>query len=301
MVPAAPRRRWRQPRTPAAAPPSRGRRSAASRRCTPPAGRGGAGPAPAAAPLAPHPEPAEATETRPRRAVLRRHAAAGARPETAKTLIVTHLECANTSRQRSWVPIMWPRGRALRSPEQPERVRVGCFKQCAWTCGGTKIVDTVELATSPTLNRGLNDTLERFASPETGPFAGPPGAPKRQSPTRTASVEFLFDDLEPVVLRVHDFDYLSRVATHVEALQRAEAGVSDEPKRTLLRCVSTTLTGDTFACARSLHAALCASYTVCKSIDTVVGESTATRSRRAAAGPPRRPERLDAQGPEGAR
>ncbi len=75
-----------------------------------------------------------------------------------------------------------------------------------------------------------------------------------------------------VVLRVHDFDYLSRVATHVEALQRAEAGVSEatETKRTLLRCVSTTLTGDTFACARSLHAALCASYTVCKAIDTVV-------------------------------
>ena len=69
-----------------------------------------------------------------------------------------------------------------------------------------------------------------------------------------------------------DFDYLSRVATHVEALQRAEAGVSEatETKRTLLRCVSTTLTGDTFACARSLHAALCASYTVCKAIDTVV-------------------------------
>ena len=58
-------------------------------------------------------------------------------------------------------------------------------------------------------------------------------------------------ELGAVVLRVHDFDYLSRVATHVEALQRAEAGVSDEPKRTLLRCVSTTLTGDTFACARS--------------------------------------------------
>ena len=38
----------------------------------------------------------------------------------------------------------------------------------------------------------------------------------------------------------------------------------------MLRCVSTTLTGDTFACARSLHAALCASYTVCKAIDTVV-------------------------------
>ena len=75
-----------------------------------------------------------------------------------------------------------------------------------------------------------------------------------------------------VVLRVHDFDYLSRVATHVEALQRAESGVSEatETKRTLLRCVSTTLTGDTFACARSLHAALCASYTVCKAIDTVV-------------------------------
>ena len=38
-----------------------------------------------------------------------------------------------------------------------------------------------------------------------------------------------------------DFDYLSRVATHVEALQRAEAGVSEatETKRTLLRCVST--------------------------------------------------------------
>ena len=78
-------------------------------------------------------------------------------------------------------------------------------------------------------------------------------------------------DFTQVVLRVHDFDYLSRVATHVEALQRAESGSeATEAKRTLLRCVSTTLTGDTFACARSLHAALCASYTVCKAIDTVV-------------------------------
>ena len=44
-----------------------------------------------------------------------------------------------------------------------------------------------------------------------------------------------------------------------------------------VRCVSTTLTGDTFACARSLHAALCASYTVCKAIDPVV-RRVATRS-----------------------
>ena len=119
-----------------------------------------------------------------------------------KTLIVTHLECANhVTPALMGTDYVAGAAAPFASPEQPERVKAvwAALKQCAWTCGGTKIVDTVELATSPTLNRGLNDTLERFASPETGPFEGPPGAPKRQSPTRTASVEFLFDDLEPVV------------------------------------------------------------------------------------------------------
>jgi hypothetical protein len=119
-----------------------------------------------------------------------------------KTLIVTHLECANhVTPALMGTDYVAGAAAPFASPEQPERVKAvwAALKQCAWTCGGTKIVDTVELATSPTLNRGLNDTLERFASPETGPFEGPPGAPKRQLPTRTASVEFLFDDLEPVV------------------------------------------------------------------------------------------------------
>ena len=160
-------------------------------------------PAPAAAPLAPRPEPAEATETRPAPAP-----SCDAMPPPApvqkpqKTLIVTHLECANhVTPALMGTDYVAGAAAPFASPEQPERVKAvwAALKQCAWTCGGTKIVDTVELATSPTLNRGLNDTLERFASPETGPFAGPPGAPKRQSPTRTASVEFLFDDLEPVV------------------------------------------------------------------------------------------------------
>ena len=168
-------------------------------------------PAPAAAPLAPHPEPAaapaEPTETRPAPAP-----SCDAMPPPApvqkpqKTLIVTHLECANhVTPALMGTDYVAGAAAPFASPEQPERVKAvwAALKQCAWTCGGTKIVDTVELATSPTLNRGLNDTLERFASPETGPFEGPPNAPKRQSPTRTASVEFLFDDLEPVVLRVH--------------------------------------------------------------------------------------------------
>ena len=220
------------------------------------------------APLAPHPAAA-------------RQASADAMPPPApvpkpqKTLIVTHLECANhVTPALMGTDYVAGAAAPFASPEQPERVKAvwAALKQCAWTCGGLKVVDAVELSTSPTLNRGLDDTLTRFASPETGPHQGPAGAPRRAMPARTASVEFLFDDLEPVVLRVHDFDYLSRVATHVEALQRAEAGVSEitETKRTLLRCVSTTLTGDTFACARSLHAALCASYTVCKAIDAVV-------------------------------
>ena len=83
------------------------------------------------------------------------------------------------------------------SPEQPERVKAvwAALKQCAWTCGGTKIVDTVELATSPTLNRGLNDTLQRFASPETGPFEGPRRA--EAAVAGAASVEFLVDDWSP--------------------------------------------------------------------------------------------------------
>ena len=173
-------------------------------------------PAPAAAPVAPHPEPAatpaaatpaappaEATETRPAPSK-----SSDAMPPPApvqkpqKTLIVTHLECANhVTPALMGTDYVAGAAAPFASPEQPERVKAvwAALKQCAWTCGGTKIVDTVELATSPTLNRGLNDTLERFASPETGPFEGPPGAPKRQSPTRTASVEFLFDDLEPVV------------------------------------------------------------------------------------------------------
>jgi hypothetical protein len=179
--------------TPAAAP------AAAAPAATP-----AAVPTPAAAPLAPHPEPTTTpAETRPAPAP-----SCDAMPPPApvqkpqKTLIVTHLECANhVTPALMGTDYVAGAAAPFASPEQPERVKAvwAALKQCAWTCGGTKIVDTVELATSPTLNRGLNDTLERFASPETGPFAGPPGAPKRQSPTRTASVEFLFDDLEPVV------------------------------------------------------------------------------------------------------
>ena len=178
---------------PAAAPPA-----ATPADATPAAAPAAA--APAAAPVAPHPE---APETRPAPSK-----SSDAMPPPApvqkpqKTLIVTHLECANhVTPALMGTDYVAGAAAPFASPEQPERVKAvwAALKQCAWTCGGTKIVDTVELATSPTLNRGLNDTLERFASPETGPFEGPPGAPKRQSPTRTASVEFLFDDLEPVV------------------------------------------------------------------------------------------------------
>lgn len=175
------------------------------------------------APLAPHPAAARqaSAEAMPPPAPV---------PKPQKTLIVTHLECANhVTPALMGTDYVAGAAAPFASPEQPERVKAvwAALKQGAWTCGGLKVVDAVELSTSPTLNRGLDDTLTRFASPETGPHEGPAGAPRRTMPARTASVEFLFDDLEPVVLRVHDFDYLSRVATHVEALQRAEAGVSD--------------------------------------------------------------------------
>ena len=136
---------------PAAAPPAAETPAAA-----PPAAE--APPAPAAAPLAPHPEPAApAAETRPAPAP-----SCDAMPPPApvqkpqKTLIVTHLECANhVTPALMGTDYVAGAAAPFASPEQPERVKAvwAALKQCAWTCGGTKIVDTVELATSPTPTR----------------------------------------------------------------------------------------------------------------------------------------------------
>ena len=111
------------------------------------------------APLAPHPEPTTTpAETRPAPAP-----SCDAMPPPApvqkpqKTLIVTHLECANhVTPALMGTDYVAGAAAPFASPEQPERVKAvwAALKQCAWTCGGTKIVDTVELATSPTLNGG---------------------------------------------------------------------------------------------------------------------------------------------------
>lgn len=44
------------------------------------------------------------------------------------------------------------------SPEQPERVTAvfAALRQCAWACGGERLVNAVELTTSPTLDAGLD-------------------------------------------------------------------------------------------------------------------------------------------------
>ena len=193
------------------------------------------------------------------------------------------------------------------SPEQPERVTAvfEALKNCRWECGGTRVVEAVELETSPTLRHALDANVSEWAEP----------AWKKRSniklgpPLRTTSVSYLFDDLEPIVLAVHDRGYLNRVATEIEALvdeeqlltkskkstsidsdgtgattetdllrleeeeeeeEEEKILLSQRKKKKLFRCVSLTATGDTFASAGSLHAALCASYAVCRAVDSVV-------------------------------
>ena len=256
-----------------------------------------------------------------------------------KTLVVTHVECKNH---------ITPAGSGLAylgekhvgiSPEQPERVTAvfeALKDNCTWECGGKRVVDTIELETSPTLGDALDENMADWASgnDEKRRLFGPP--------ERTTSVAYLFDDLEPIVLSVHDKNYLSRVANDIETMvkdeslmtratstsvdsidtspktastsdspgthnnnnhgggffktapsssltdddedddiddddetpvtkKRASSQDSDEQKKLkLYRCVSVTATGDTFASARSLHAAVCASYAVCRAVDAVV-------------------------------
>ena len=129
-------------------------------------------------------------------------------------------------------------------------------------------MNAVELTTSPTLGAGLDDGIARWAGEGGG--ARPPRGP----PRRTSSVSYLFDDVEPVVLRVHDPAYLGRVALELARVRGdgggGAAAAASKRRRELFRCVSVTMTGDTYASARSLHAALCASFAVCKAVDSVV-------------------------------
>ena len=199
-----------------------------------------------------------------------------------------------------------PKKPASVSPEQPERVTAvfKALQKCAWACGGVRLVEALELTTSPTLASALDEGVAGWArvpAPRDEAASRPRGPPRR-----TSSVSYLFDDLEPIVLRVHDPEYLSRIAVETEKMrfdtrvaarpafaafaQAAQVGQSSssssgseadaglvllaaKKKRqrfALSRCVSVTMTGDTFASARSLHAALCASFAACRAVDAVV-------------------------------
>lgn len=195
-----------------------------------------------------------------------------------RTLVVTHVECKNhitppssgveylavsseSDDSDSGVTNSTMSGEKRRrssekgSPEQPERVTAvfDALKLCTWECGGVRVVECVELTTSPRLATALDDNVADWASSS---------ARKKAPPRRSTSVAYLFDDIEPIVLSVHDMGYLSRIANHVEEIT--------EDRLKLYRCVSLTATGDTFASARSLHAALCASFAVCRAVDSVV-------------------------------
>lgn len=165
------------------------------------------------------------------------------------------------------------------SPEQPERVTAvfEALKQCRWECGGVRLIDPVELSTSPTLASAIDGNLSQWAAPrrrqeeedlshEKSVTTSKRGGP----PQRTSSVSYLFDDIEPIVLSVHDIGYLSRVASEIESLKADDEDERSPRKRKLFRCVSMTATGDTFASSRSLHAALCATFSVCRAVDAVV-------------------------------
>lgn len=159
------------------------------------------------------------------------------------------------------------------SPEQPERVTAvfQALRQCRWECGGVRVVEPVELTTSPTLASALDENLADWAAPRRSSHRGKPASSAQNPPRRTTSVSYLFDDIEPIVLSVHDMGYLSRVANEIE-IMNADNTKEDDARRSrkLFRCVSVTATGDTFASARSLHAALCASFAVCRAVDAVV-------------------------------
>ena len=63
----------------------------------------------------------------------------------------------------------------------------------------------------------------------------------------------MFDDLEPIVLRVHDLSYLSRLAIETENMRRVQPDDDAAPASLppLCRNVSVSMSGDTFASARS--------------------------------------------------
>lgn len=187
------------------------------------------------------------------------------------------------------------------SPEQPERV-IAVFealRQCRWECGGVRVVEPIELTTSPTLASALDENLADWAAPhrsQTHAKSKAHTSPKTP-PHRSTSVSYLFDDIEPIVLSVHDIGYLSRLADEIEKMNvgskgqvsqrlgtattvaaaancvKTNATVRSEQQRKrkkLFRCVSVTATGDTFASARSLHAAMCSAFSVCRAVDAVI-------------------------------
>ncbi|KAJ8605541.1 hypothetical protein CTAYLR_000103 [Chrysophaeum taylorii] len=199
-----------------------------------------------------------------------------------RTLVVTHVECKNhitpATAGRDYLLAADdadapPRGkRRLRaSPEQPERVTAvfEALRQCRWECGGVRLVEPVELETSPTLATALDENVADWAERPADTFSPAKGdKPSTSPPKRTTSVNYLFDDIEPIVLSVHDVGYLSRIANEID--QMAAEAHPKKRQATLYRCVSVTATGDTYASARSLHAALCASFAVCRAVDSVV-------------------------------
>lgn len=187
------------------------------------------------------------------------------------------------------------------SPEQPERV-IAVFealRQCRWECGGVRVVEPIELTTSPTLASALDENLADWAAPRRSRNRAKSKATtsSKAPPHRSTSVSYLFDDIEPIVLSVHDVGYLSRLADEIEKMNTessslvaehfgaattaadavnlvkpTDSTVSEQQRKRmkLFRCVSVTATGDTFASARSLHAAMCAAFSVCRAVDAVV-------------------------------
>ena len=156
-----------------------------------------------------------------------------------------------------------------RVPEKPERLRavmrglhVLNADLKAFGIGGMKMENCT---TSKAMNQALSAHIEA-AKTEDG-RAGPANLlrPEGDVPLeRSESVAFLEQFVARAIKEVHSTSYLSHLSKTVS-----------EASETKLTRSLTGLHGDTYASARSLHAAVCATQVVCKAVKEVkLGKTT---------------------------
>lgn len=207
-----------------------------------------------------------------------------------RTMCITHAECASHRVHKE-------------SPEQPARVAavVSALHELraeAPTMGFT----VVELESSPSMLETLEAQLlgadgsvtdsssaspaaSRASSSRASSDPSPPPARPRTL-ARTDSVVYLESNILPAVRAVHSAAYLEKLRStcyqlHLTSQHRKPAGRGSRPK--LIRNLS-GISGDTYASASSLSAALCAALTACRAVDDVC--TAAYRNSFAAIRPP---------------